>query len=366
MPGQVSAGGVAGESPRTFTLELKLGPYTPLIDSANFSKLGPNDQRPYARVFGGTPMLMGEIGLEYMIFQKFGTISAGVGVAYAEKFGKAVDAETGARADQSTGLRILAVRPGVSYRFDLLAKSIYEFVWDEYCDWYVECAKVQITDADKAGNAAAARGTRSVLVRELEATLRLAHPIMPFISEELWQKVAPLAGKSGASISTQPFPKYGAERISAEANAKMAVLKELVTSCRTLRSTMKISPAERVPLIATGDAATLREFAPYLAALAKLSEVRIVDALPANDAPVQVVGDFRLMLEIKVDPVAERARLDKEIARLTAEVTKATAKLGNPAFADKAPAAVVAQEKERLAGFSATLEKITAQRKNLG
>ena len=94
-------------------------------------------------------------------------------------------------------------------------------MWDEYCDWYVECARVQITDADKAGNAAAARGTRSVLVRELEATLRLAHPIMPFISEAV-AKVAPLAGKSGASISTQPFPKYGAERISAEANAKMA------------------------------------------------------------------------------------------------------------------------------------------------
>ena len=253
-----------------------------------------------------------------------------------------------------------------SYRFDFAAKALYEFVWDEYCDWYVECAKVQLIDAEKAGDAAAARGTRSVLVRELEATLRLAHPIMPFISEELWQKVAPLAGKSGASISTQPFPKYGADRVNAAANAQMAVLKELVTSCRTLRSTMKISPAERVPLVATGDAAALREFAPYLAALAKLSEVRIVDTLPANDAPVQVVGEFRLMLEIKVDPVAERARLDKEIARLTGEVTKATAKLGNPAFADKAPAAVVAQERERLAGFSATLEKITAQRKNLG
>ncbi|MBL8935772.1 MAG: hypothetical protein JNM69_14550 [Archangium sp.] len=121
MPGQVSAGALPGESPRTFTLELKLGPYTPMIDSAKFPTLGPNDQRPYARVFGGTPMLMGEIGLEYMIFQKFGTISAGVGVAYAEKFGKAVDAETGARADQSTGLRILTLRPGVAYRFDLLA-----------------------------------------------------------------------------------------------------------------------------------------------------------------------------------------------------------------------------------------------------
>lgn len=121
MPGQVNAAGNTGESPRTFILELKLGPYTPLIDSAVFPGLGPNDQRPYARVFGGTPMLMGEIGLEYMIWQKFGTISAGVSVAYAEKFGKAVDAETGAKADQSTGLRILTVRPGVSYRFDLLA-----------------------------------------------------------------------------------------------------------------------------------------------------------------------------------------------------------------------------------------------------
>jgi hypothetical protein len=109
------------ESPRNFTLELKLGPYTPLIDSANFPDLRPEDPRPYARVFGATPMLMGEIGLEYMIFQKLGTLSAGVSVAYAEKFGKAIDAETGMKADQSTGLRILTVRPTVTYRFDWAA-----------------------------------------------------------------------------------------------------------------------------------------------------------------------------------------------------------------------------------------------------
>ena len=114
MPGVVNTSGKAGESPRTFILELKLGPYTPLIDSAAFPNLGPDDQRPYARVFGGTPMLMGEIGLEYMIWQKFGTISAGVSVAYAEKFGKAVDAETGAKADQSTAVRIHTVRPGLA------------------------------------------------------------------------------------------------------------------------------------------------------------------------------------------------------------------------------------------------------------
>ena len=266
--------------------------------------------------------------------------------------------------------------------FRSAAKALYEFVWDEYCDWYVECAKVQIAEAEKVGDQAAARATRSVLVRELEATLRLAHPIMPFVTEELWQTVAPLAGKTSVSLAgksgpspagdavqsicTQPFPKFGADRVNSEANAKMTLLKQIVTSCRTLRSEMKISPAERVPMICTGDAATLREFSPYIVALGKLSELRIVDTLPGTDAPVQVVGDFKLMLEVKIDPVQERARLDKEILRLTGEVTKAEAKLSNPAFADKAPPAVVAQERERLAGFVSTLEKVTAQRKNLG
>ena len=252
-----------------------------------------------------------------------------------------------------------------TYRFDFAAKALYEFVWDEYCDWYLECAKVQLAEAEKADDVAAARGTRSVLVRELEATLRLAHPIMPFISEELWQKVAPIAGKSGATICTQPFPKYGADRVNAEANDKMALLKQIVTSCRILRSEMKLSPAERVPLFMTGDVETLSAFTPYIAALGKLSEVRIVNALPDTDAPVQIVGDFKLMLEVKIDPVQERARLDKEIARLSGEVAKADAKLGNPAFADKAPPAVVAQERARLAGFVSTLEKVTAQRANL-
>jgi valyl-tRNA synthetase len=253
-----------------------------------------------------------------------------------------------------------------TYRFDFAAKALYEFVWDEYCDWYLECAKVQIADAEKSGNEAAARGTRNVLVRELEATLRLAHPIMPFVTEELWQAIAPLAGKTSASISTQPFPTFLADRVNENANAKMALLKQMITAVRTLRSEMKISPAERVPLIASGDAATLNEFAPYIAALAKLSEVKIADTLPVNDAPVQMVGEFKLMLEIKVDPVQERARLDKEITRLEIELTKATTKLSNPAFADKAPAAVVAQERDRLAAFAATLAKNKSQRASLG
>ena len=161
-----------------------------------------------------------------------------------------------------------------AYRFDLAARALYEFVWDEYCDWYVELAKVQMTQADANGDQAAARGTRSVLVRELEATLRLAHPFMPFITEELWQTIAPLAGKKGESISTQPFPKANFDRVDAAADTRMATLKELVTACRELRGEMKLSPAARVPLIATGDAAMLAEFTPYLLFLGKLSEVR--------------------------------------------------------------------------------------------
>ena len=253
-----------------------------------------------------------------------------------------------------------------AYRFDLAAKALYEFVWDEYCDWYVELAKVQLGRADAAGDDAAARGTRSMLVRELEATLRLAHPFMPFISEELWQILGPLAGKKGDTISLQPFPQAHFERVDEAANARMAVLKDIVNACRTLRGEMGLSPAQKVPLIAAGDRATLTELAPYLVPLVKLSDVRIVDVLPEGDSPVQIVGDFRLMLHIEVDVAAERERIAKDIARHEGEIAKAQTKLANEGFVARAPGAVVEQERARLAGFNATLAKLREQYTRLG
>ncbi len=256
-----------------------------------------------------------------------------------------------------------------AYRFDLAARALYEFVWDEYCDWYLELAKVQIARAEGAGDEAAgsaqARGTRATLVRELEATLRLAHPFMPFITEELWQQVAPFAGKKGESILHQPFPQAHAERIDAAADADMALLKDMVNACRTLRGEMAISPAVKVPLVAAGDRAVLERFAPYLAALARLSAVEVVDELPATEAPVQIVGAYRLMLRIEIDVGAERERLSKERARVEAEIGKAEAKLANEAFVGRAPAAVVEQERARLAGFVATRDKLAAQMQRL-
>jgi valyl-tRNA synthetase len=256
------------------------------------------------------------------------------------------------------------------YRFDLLSKAIYELVWDEYCDWYLELAKVQI----QIGTPAQQRATRRTLLRVLETILRLAHPLIPFITEELWQKVAPVAGRlevgATATIMTQAYPKADLSRCDETSEAWVHLLKAMVNACRSLRGEMKLPPAQKVPLVGCGSTseenAALVSYAPYLAALARLAEVTAVDTLPDSDAPVQIVGNFRLMLKIEINIADEKLRLAKEIDRISAEIAKAENKLGTETFVSRAPPQVVAIERERLAGFRSLHEKLVGQLSRLG
>ncbi len=252
------------------------------------------------------------------------------------------------------------------YRFDQVADRLYHFIWDEYCDWYVELAKVRLQTGDAAQQAAA----RRTLIHVLETLLRLVHPIMPFITEELWQKVSVAAGvraaDAPASVSVQPWPTARDDLRDAAAAGRMATLKLLTDAIRALRGEMGLAPSQRVPLLVQGAEPGLDELAPYLVALARLESVQAVDRLPDVGAPVQVAGVTQLMLHVEIDPAAERARLDKEIDRLEKEIAKASGKLSNAGFVERAPAAVVEQEKARLAQFGETLEKVRAQRTRLG
>jgi valyl-tRNA synthetase len=250
------------------------------------------------------------------------------------------------------------------YRFDLAAQAIYKFVWDEFCDWYLEIAKVEIQTGDDAQQ----RGARRTLIRTLEAVFRLAHPLIPFITEELWQTVAPIAGrKTHDSIMLAAYPRADLSRIDEAAEGKVEHLKALAYACRNLRGEMNLSPAQRMPLIVAGGGADIAAFAPILQALAKLSEVQIVDEMPVDEmSPVAVVGETRLMLKVEVDPAAERERLAKEIEKLEKQISIAQNKLSNEGFVACAPAAVVDQEKQRVADFTATLEKLKPQLAKLG
>ena len=253
------------------------------------------------------------------------------------------------------------------YRFDNIANALYHFVWDEYCDWYLELAKVQM-QSDDANTRQACQAT---LIEVLEEVLRLLHPITPFITEELWQKVSLVAGTrkddEDTSVSIQPYPVANDDLIDEASAQEFASLKARIEAVRALRSQMQLSPGERVPLLAQGPRDSLSMQAPYLAFLARLASVDVVDDLPQDSgAPVQVVGDTRLMLKVEIDVQAEIARLDKEIARLKAEIAKAQGKLSNESFVQKAPAKVVEQEKERIASFTDTLQQVQAQRERLG
>ncbi|HEY6967113.1 MAG TPA: class I tRNA ligase family protein, partial [Burkholderiales bacterium] len=241
------------------------------------------------------------------------------------------------------------------YRFDNVAGAIYRFVWDEYCDWYLEIAKDQLAK----GSEAQQRGTRRTLVRVLEAALRLAHPIIPFITEALWQDVKVLAGKSGDSIMLAPYPKSQPDKIDEAAEREIALAKEVANVSRNLRSETKIPPKARIPFYMVGEPSV--STAAAMMSLVRVSELKIVKELPESDSPVAVAGPHKLMPHVEVDAAAEKERLKKEIARLEGEIAKANAKLGNASFVDRAPAKVVEQERARLAGFEATLAKLRPQ-----
>ena len=248
------------------------------------------------------------------------------------------------------------------YRLDNVANVIYDFVWNEFCDWYLEIAKVQIN----TGDASQQRATRRTLIRTLETILRLVHPITPFISEELWQKVAPVAGRAGPSVSIAAYPVSQPERIDEPAEAHVAKLKTLVDACRNLRGEMSVSPATKLPLYVLGDSEFMKAAGPVLQALAKLNEVKVFEneaewTKASAAAPVAVVGEARLCLFMEVDVAAEKIRLSKEIARLEGEIGKANGKLSNEAFVAKAPPAVIDQERKRVADFEAALSKMKTQ-----
>ncbi len=253
------------------------------------------------------------------------------------------------------------------YRLDNVASTVYQFVWDEFCDWYLEIAKVQVQTGDEAQQ----RGTRRTLIRVLEAILRLAHPLIPFITEELWQKVAPVAGKTGETISIAPYPETNPASIDEAAEAYVAKLKAVVDASRNLRGEMNVSPGTRLPAYVFGDAQFIREAAPVLQSLAKLSEVKVFDdeaswIAAAQASPIAMAGDARLSLFMEIDVAAEKIRLGKEEARLSGELAKANAKLANEAFVAKAPSAVIEQERKRIADFTATIAKIRDQIRRLG
>lgn len=251
------------------------------------------------------------------------------------------------------------------WRLDNAANAIYSFVWDQYCDWYLELSKVQLAN----GNEAQQRATRHTLITVLEAVLRLAHPIIPFITEELWQKVSVVAGTRAedeeTSVMIQAYPEAGFAGEDTEADHKMALTKEMIDAVRNLRGEMQLSPSQRIPLAVQGDETVLKTVAPYIMHLARVSEVTICEDInKANEgsiAPVAIVEDYKLMLVVKIDVADERERLSKEAARLQGEIAKANAKLSNEKFTARAPEAVVNQERERLANFTKLFNKVQEQ-----
>ena len=242
-----------------------------------------------------------------------------------------------------------------TYRFDLAAETLYSFVWNDYCDWYLELAKVQL----QTGCASRQRATRHTLLRVLEAALRLLHPIIPFITEELWQTVAPMCdAKTADSIMLARFPEADREQIVQTTFEQMTVLQDLIGAVRNLRGEMGIQPNVKAPLFVES-ADDLADYLKYLPMMTRLTEAQQVAALPeSEDAPVAVCNGARLMLKVEIDKAAETARLSKEAEKLQKALDKLNAKLSKPGYTEKAPAHLVEKDKAELAELEEKMAKV--------
>jgi valyl-tRNA synthetase len=252
------------------------------------------------------------------------------------------------------------------YRFDLASQALYEFIWNEYCDWYLELSKPVLWD-DNA-SAELQKGTRRTLIRVLETTLRLLHPFMPFITEEIWQRVAPLAGKSGDTVMLQPYPEFDPQAVDAQADADIEWLKGVIVGVRNIRGEMNISPAKAIPLLlkngAAEDQRRLNENQQFLKTLAKLDTISWVNAGEATPmSSTSLVGDMEILVPMAglIDTDAESARLSKEIDKLSKDLQRISAKLSNPKFVDKAPDEVVDKERQKQAAQQQSLDKLVQQ-----
>lgn len=245
-----------------------------------------------------------------------------------------------------------------TYRFDLAAETLYSFVWNDYCDWYLELAKVQL----QTGCASRQRATRHTLLRVLEAALRLLHPIIPFITEELWQTVAPLCdAKTADSIMLARFPEADGGEIVQTAFGQMTVLQDLIGAVRNLRGEMGIQPNVKAPLFVES-ADDLADYLKYLPMMARLTEAQQVAALPeSEDAPVAVCNGARLMLKVEIDKAAETARLSKEAEKLQKALDKLNTKLSKPGYTEKAPAHLVEKDKADLVELEDKMAKVQTQ-----
>jgi len=256
-----------------------------------------------------------------------------------------------------------------SYRFDLAAQAIYEFVWNNYCDWYLELSKPVLNN--DAASDAAKRGTRRTLVRVLEATLRLAHPFMPFITEEIWHTIAPLAGKTGSTIMREAYPVADSSKIDSTAVADMEWVMQFINGIRSIRSQMNIAPKKQLPVLlkdaADIDKQRLHDNHDFISRLANLDSVEFLTG-EAPAAATALVGKMEILIPLEglIDKDAEIARLDKEISKLDKIIKQSAGKLSNENYVAKAPADVVAKEREKLAELEQSLSQLQQQRKALG